>query len=124
MEKEHIENLMRVLSGYLEGTDMYEVVYSPRRGYVILRWDAQEENYYGVMVIHSAKELVGFIYKELIARITLETGSDHTIAGGDFDEIEITEAQAVTEKYLHILPAEIREELLKKRDPKKGLLII
>lgn len=121
MEKEHIENLMRVLSGYLEGTDMYEVVYSSRRGYAVLRWDAQENNYYGVMVVHSAKQLAEFIYKELLVRITLETGSDHTIAGGDFDEIELNEAQAVTEKYLHILPAEIREDLLKKKDPKKGL---
>ena len=100
MEKERIEELLKALSGYLEATDLYEVVYSKRRGYAVLRWDEKENNYYGVMVIHRAAELAIFVYRELMARIALETGSDHTISNRDLDPLELDEARAATAKFI------------------------
>ena len=123
-EKEQIEGLLKALSGYLEGTDFFEVLYSPRRGYSVFRWDAQEDNYYGVMAIHKAEDLAVFVYKELMARIALEAGSDHTLDESNFDEMELAEARAATEKYLRILPEDIRDTLLKKQDPETGLLML
>ena len=123
-EKEQIEGLLKALSGYLEGTDFFEVLYSPRRGYSVFRWDAQEDNYYGVMAIRRAEDLAVFVYKELMARIALEAGSDHTLDESNFDEMELAEARAATEKYLRILPEDIRDTLLKKQDPETGLLML
>ena len=99
-EKEQIERLLKALSGYLEGTDLYEVLYSPRRGYSVFRWDADEGRYYGERLIHRPEDLADFVYQELMSRLTLETGSDHTAAAGDLDDAEAAEARAVTEKYL------------------------
>ena len=35
-----MEEVLEALSGYLETLDEIEVLYSPKRGYLVLRWDS------------------------------------------------------------------------------------
>ena len=117
-----IEAMLKTLNGYLESLDHIEVMYSEKRGYIILRWDALSGRYYGIDAIGDADQLAAYIYGELIERITEETGSDHNLKYMDFDEPELEKARAVTGDFLNILPEEMKERLFKKMDPKTGLL--
>ena len=120
--KNDIEAMLKKLNGYLESLDHIEVMYSEKRGYKILRWDAPSGRYYGIDSIENAGQLAMYIYGELIDQITEETGSDHSLKCMDLDELELAEARAVTEKFLSILPEDTKERLCKKADPKTGLL--
>ncbi len=120
--KKDMEAMLKALNGYLESLDHIEVMYSEKRGYMILRWDAPSGRYYGIDAIEDADQLAMYIYGELIERITEETGSDHNLKCMDLDEPELEKARAVTEEFLSILPEETKERLCKKKDPKTGLL--
>ena len=121
--KKDMEAMLKALNGYLESLDHIEVMYSEKRGYMILRWDALSRRYYGIDSIENADQLAMYIYGELIEQITEETGSDHSLKCMDLDELELAEARAVTEAFLSILPEDTKERLCKKMDPKTGLLM-
>lgn len=117
-----MENMLALLSGHLETLDHVEVIYSRKRGYLVLRWDIPSETYYGIDSIKDADQLAMYIYGELIDQITEETGSDHNLKCMDLDEPELEKARAVTEEFISVLPEETKERLCKKMDPKTGLL--
>ena len=121
--KKDIEAMLKTLNSYLESLGHIEVMYSEKRGYMILRWDALSGRYYGIDSIENAEQMAMYIYGELIDRITEETGSDHNLKCMDLDEPELEKARAVTGKFLSILPEEMKERLFKKMDPKTGLLM-
>ena len=118
-----MEAMLKTLNGHLESLDHIEVMYSERRGYMILRWDSYSGLCYGIDSIEDPDQLAMYIYEELIDRITEETGSDHNLKCMDLDEPELEKARAVTEEFLSILPEEMKERLCKKMDSKTGLLM-
>ena len=117
-----MEEVLEALSGYLEAMEHIEVLYSPKRGYLLLRWDTERMIYYGIDSVNDQDELALYIYGELVERITVETKSDHNLKDMDFDALEMEEAKAVTRKFLNVLPEQVRERVSGKLDPVTGLI--
>lgn len=117
-----IEPLMEALNGYLESLSHIEILYSPKRGYIVLRWDALLRAYYGIDAIETPDQLALYIYTELIDRITVETKSDHNLQNMDFDEMELAEAKVITQKFMALLPVDMKERFYKKLDSENGLI--
>ena len=117
-----MEEVLGALSGYLETLDEIEVLYSSKRGYLVLRWNSVGRDCYGIDSVKSPEELALYIYGELIERITVETKTDHNLKNMDFDEPELNEAKAITRKFLNALPKKVRDRISGKLDPDTGLL--
>ena len=119
-----LEDVLESLKGYLETIDHIEVMHSAKRGYIILRWDALIDAYYGIDSVESPEQLAMYIYGELIDRITTETKSDHNLKSMDFDEFELDEAKAITRKFLSVLPEQVKNRLCERLDPETGLIVL
>ena len=117
-----MEEVLEALSGYLETLDHIEILYSPKRGYLVLRWEDLTGKYYGINSLKDPDELALYVYGELIGRITVETKSDHNLKNMDFTDLELEEAEAVTKKFLSMLPEQIRKQLEERMDPDSCLL--
>ncbi len=117
-----MEEVLGALSGYLETLDEIEVLYSSKRGYLVLRWNSVGRDCYGIDSVKDPEELALYIYGELIERITVETKTDHNLKNMDFDELELNEAKAITRKFLKVLPEKVRDLISGKLDPDTGLL--
>ena len=118
-----MDDVLEAVKGYLETLDQVEVLYSRRRGYIILRWDALIGAYYGIDSIEDPEQLAMYIYGEIIDRVTVETKSDHNLKNMDFDEFELDEAKAVTKKFLSVLPEQVKNRLYERLDPETGLIL-
>jgi len=99
-----LEEVLEALSGYLETLDHIEVLYSPKRGYLVLRWDDLKGKYYGIDQVKGPDELTLYVYGELIGRITVETKTDHDLKDMDFTDLELEEAEVITKKFISMLP--------------------
>jgi len=117
-----MEEVLEALAGYLEALDHIEILYSRKRGYLVLRWEKLLGNYYGIDSVKDPDELALYIYGELIDRITAETKSDHNLKNMDFTDLELEEAEAITKKFLSMLPEQIRKQLEERMDPDSCLL--
>ena len=120
--RNEMEEVLGALSGYLETLDEIEVLYSTKRGYLVLRWNSVGRECYGIDSVKDPEELALYIYGELIERITVETKTDHNLKNMDFDELEHNEAKAITRKYLRVLPEKVRDRISGKLDPDTELL--
>jgi hypothetical protein len=45
---DNLTGVIESLKGYLETLGQIEILYSSKRGYIILRWDALIDAYYGI----------------------------------------------------------------------------
>ena len=117
-----MEEFLEALSGYLETLDHIEVLYSPKRGYLMLHWDDLKGKYYGIDSVKDADDLALYIYGELIGRITVETKTDHNLADMDFTDLELEEAEVITKKLLKMLPEKDRARFDDMLDPGSRLL--
>ena len=114
---------MEALNGYLESLSHIEILYSQKRGYIVLRWDTLLGAYYGIDAIETPEQMALYIYTELIDRITVETKTDHNLQNMNFNEMELAEARAITQKFLALLPADMKERFCKKLDSRTGLIL-
>ena len=117
-----MEEVLEALSGYLETLDHIEILFSRKRGYLILRWDSLAGKYYGIHSVGTPDELALYIYGELVSRITVETKSDHSLKAMDFSDTELEEAKVITKKFLEVLPEKVRERMDEMIDPDSRLL--
>ncbi len=121
--RKEMEEAIEALNGYLESLTHIEILYSPKRGYLLFRWDNLIGAYYGIDSVDTPDQLAIYIYSELIDRITVETKSDHNIKELDFNEIELNEARAITNKFISVLPEEMKSRICKKLDQGTGLIL-
>ncbi len=121
--RKEMEEIMEALNGYLESLSHIEILYSQKRGYIVLRWDTLLGAYYGIDAIETPEQMALYIYTELIDRITVETKTDHNLQNMNFNEMELAEARAITQKFLALLPADMKERFCKKLDSRTGLIL-